>query len=181
MLLFKKILVGAAVLLVGVLGYAATKPNVFSVKSSVEIKAPPEKVFALINDFHNWSQWSPYDKLDPAMKKTYSGAESCKGAVYSWAGNGKAGEGRMEIMDTTEPSKISIKLDFIKPFASSNQAVFELKPQGSGTTEVSWEMHGPSPYMMKVASIAMNLDSMIGQDFEAGLNNLKIIAEKAEK
>ena len=165
------------VLIAAVLGMAATKPDTFRVQRATSIKAPPEKVFALINDFHNWGQWSPWEKLDPALNRTYSGPASGKGAVYEWTGNSKVGAGRMEITEPTPSSKILIKLDFIKPFEGHNMADFTLEPQGD-TTNLSWAMYGPTPFVSKVMQVFISMDSLIGKDFEAGLANLKAAAEK---
>jgi uncharacterized protein YndB with AHSA1/START domain len=170
----------AVVLLIAVaavLIYAATKPNDFRVQRTASIKAPPEKLFALINDLHDWSAWSPYEKRDPAMKRTFSGAERGAGAVYEWDGNNNVGKGRMEITDTSPPNKVVIKLDFIKPFEGHNVAEFTMAPQGDATN-VTWAMYGPSAYITKLIATFMNMDRMIGNDFEAGLANLKTVAEK---
>ena len=172
------IIVGIIVLLVaGLLGYAATKPDKFRVQRSATMKAPPEKIFPLINDFHKWGSWSPWEKLDLVMKKTHSGAASGKGAIYEWEGNKKVGQGRMEITDESPPSKVAIKLDFIKPFQANNKAEFALDRQGD-STNVTWTMDGSQPFMFKVMGVFMNLDNMIGKDFEAGLASIKGIAEK---
>src|SRR6476619_6597790 len=123
---------------------AATKADRFSFQRTTTIKAPPEKIFPLINDFHQWGSWSPYENKDPAMKRSYSGAAAGKGAVYAWDGNKNVGSGRMEILDTTMPSKIVIKLDFFAPFEGHNTAEFTMLPQGDGTnptTQVNWLMH----------------------------------------
>jgi uncharacterized protein YndB with AHSA1/START domain len=164
------------VLIVAVLVYAATKPDIFRVRRATNIKAPPEKIFALINDYHRWVAWSPYEKLDPAMRRTYSGAASGTGAVYEWEGNSKAGKGRMEITDTAPPSKVVIKLDFVKPFEAHNIVEFTMDPTGA-STNVTWDMHGPSPYLAKVMHVFFNMDRMVGKDFETGLANLKALAE----
>jgi uncharacterized protein YndB with AHSA1/START domain len=171
------IVVVLLVAIAAVLIYAATKSDDFRVARSLPIKAPPEKIFALINDLHGWSAWSPYEKRDPAMKRTFSGAEKGKGAVYEWDGNKNVGAGRMEITDTSPPNKVVIKLDFIKPFEGHNIAEFTMAPQGDATN-VTWAMYGPSPYVAKVMGTFMNMDKMIGTDFEAGLVNLKTLAEK---
>jgi uncharacterized protein YndB with AHSA1/START domain len=165
------------VLIAAILIYAATKPDTFTVQRQTSIKAPPEKIFALINDLRGWGAWSPYEKKDPAMKRTYGGAASGKGAVYAWEGNKNVGKGRMEITDTSPPSKIVIKLDFISPFEGHNIAEFTMQPRGDATT-VTWAMYGPSPYMAKLMGTFMNMDRMIGTDFEAGLANMKAIAER---
>ena len=160
-----------------VLVLAATKPNTLRVQRSVGINAPPERIFPLISDFHQWLTWSPYEQKDPAMKRTYSGAERGKGAAYAWDGDKNVGSGRMEILDVSAPSKIVIKLDFFKPFEGHNTAEFTMLPQGDGT-HVTWVMHGPANFMSRLIQVFMNLDNMIGKDFEAGLANLKTITEK---
>jgi uncharacterized protein YndB with AHSA1/START domain len=169
------IVLGVAVAIILIL--AATKPDTFSVERSTSVKAPPEKIFPWINDFHQWKSWSPYETKDPAMKRSYSGATSGKGAVYGWEGNKNVGSGRMEILDASMPSKIVIKLDFFTPFEGHNTAEFTMLPQGDATN-VTWLMHGPASFMSKVMQVFMNLDHMIGKDFEAGLVNLKNITEK---
>jgi uncharacterized protein YndB with AHSA1/START domain len=175
--MIKIVLIALSVLIAAVLGLALTKPDTFRVVRSATIKAPPEKVFAVINDFHNWTSWSPWEKLDPAMKRTHSGAASGKGAIYEWEGNSKVGAGRMEILDTTAPSKIAIKLDFIKPFEGHNTAEYTLVPQGE-MTNVTWAMYGPTPFISKLMQVFISFDKMIGKDFEEGLANLKAVAEK---
>ena len=160
-----------------VLILAATKPDTFSVQRATAVRAPPETIFSLINDFHRWGTWSPYENKDPAMKRSYSGADSGKGAVYGWEGNKNVGSGRMEILDASAPSKIVIKLDFFTPFEGHNTAEFTMLPQGDATS-VTWLMHGPAPFMSKVMQVFMNMDSMIGKDFEIGLANLKRLTEK---
>ncbi len=166
-----------AVAIAIILILAATRPNVFSIQRATTIKAPPEKIFPLINDFHQWGTWSPYETKDPAMKRTYDGAASGKGAVYAWDGNKNVGSGRMEILDTTVPSKIVIKLDFFTPFEGHNTAEFTMLPQGDATN-VTWLMHGPAAFMHKVMQVFINLDRMVGKDFEIGLANLKRLTEK---
>ena len=165
------------VLIAAVLGFAMTKPDSFSVQRTANIKAPPEKIFPLIIDLHSWGSWSPWEKLDPTMKRTYSGAQSGKGAVYEWEGNAKIGTGRMEIVDATPPSKVAIKLDFLKPIEGHNVAEFTLEPQGD-STNVTWIMRGPAPFISKVIQVFVSMDSMVGKDFDTGLANLKTIAEK---
>src|SRR6266576_5026246 len=156
---------------------AATKPDTFTVRRATTVKAPPERIFPLINDFHQWGTWSPYEAKDPAMKRTYSGTASGKGAVYAWQGNKNVGSGRMEILDSSVPSKIVIKLDFFSPFEVHNTAEFTMLPQGH-VTYVTWLMHGPAPFTSKLMQVFINLDNMIGKDFEAGLANLKRLTEK---
>lgn len=175
--MFMKIFTVVAVLLAALLIFAATKPDTFSVQRATTINAPAEKIFVLISDFHNWGFWSPYEKLDPAMKRSFSGTTQGKGAVYAWDGTDKVGSGRMEITESSPSSKITIKLDFIKPFEGHNTAEFTFDTSGN-STNVTWAMHGPSPYIAKLMGIFFNMDNMIGKDFEAGLANLKAITEK---
>ena len=175
--MFKTIAIVVVVLLAALLVFAATRPDNFSVQRALGIKAPPEKILPLITDFHNWSAWSPWEKLDPAMKRTHSGAASGKGAVYEWEGNGKVGAGRMEITESSPPSKVVVKLDFIRPFEGHNITEFTLETQGD-VTNLMWTMHGPNPYIAKLMQIFFSMDSMVGKDFEAGLAGMKAIAEK---
>jgi uncharacterized protein YndB with AHSA1/START domain len=166
-----------AIAIAAVLILAATKPDTLRVQRSVRIKAPPEEIFPLISDFHQWRDWSPYEQKDPAMKRTYDGAERGKGAVYAWEGDKNVGSGRMEILEASPPQKVVIKLDFFTPFDGHNTAEFTMLPQGDGT-HVTWVMYGPARFVTKLIQIFMNLDNMIGKDFEAGLANLKTITEK---
>jgi carbon monoxide dehydrogenase subunit G len=147
------------------------------VQRSTSIKAPPGKIFPFINDFQNWAAWSPYEKLDPQMKRSRSGAASGKGSVYEWEGNSKVGKGRMEIADMSAPSLVRINLDFVRPFEAHNIAEFTLDPKGE-STNVTWAMHGPAPYVSKLMGLFFSMDRMIGKDFETGLANLKSLAEK---
>ncbi|QPC90056.1 SRPBCC family protein [Mesorhizobium sp. INR15] len=175
--MFTTILVILVVLIAAVLVYAATRPDSFVVTRSANIKATPEAIFPMINDFRHWSAWSPYEKLDPEMRRTLSGAETGKGAAYAWDGNSKAGTGRMEITDATAPSRVSLKLDFEKPFRANNTVDFTLTPAG-GDTAVTWAMRGSRPFIAKLMGLVMNFDRLIGKDFEAGLANLKSATEK---
>ena len=175
--MLKKIAIVIAVLIVGILGFAATKPDTFRVQRAAAIKAPPEKVFALINDFKRWDAWSPWEKKDPAMKRTWGAVTSGKDAKYAWDGNKDVGQGSMEIAESVPPSKITLKLDFVRPFEAHNIVVFTLEPK-DGATDVVWAMEGPVPYFAKIIHVFINMDSMVGKDFEAGLANLKSVAEK---
>jgi hypothetical protein len=166
-----------AIAIAVILILAATKPDRFSIQRATAVKAPPERIFPLINDFHQWGNWSPYETKDPAMKRSYSGAASGKGAIYQWDGNKNVGSGRMEILDSSAPSKIVIKLDFFAPFEGHNTAEFTMLPQGDATN-LTWLMHGPSPFMGKIMRVFLNIDRMVGKDFEIGLANLKRLAEK---
>jgi uncharacterized protein YndB with AHSA1/START domain len=175
--MLKTIAIVIVVLVAAILAYAATRPDSFRVERATTIKAPPEKIYAYIDDFRRWEAWSPWEKLDPALKRNFGGEADGKGATYAWQGNDKVGEGRMEIVEATPPSKVVIKLDFIKPFEGHDIAEFSLVPKGD-STDVTWVMSGPSPYIAKIMSIFASMDSMIGKDFEQGLANLKAVAEK---
>ncbi len=174
--MIKTISLVIGVLIAAVLIFAATRPDTFRVQRAASIKAPPEKIAEVLSDFHGWQAWSPWEKLDPAMKRSYSGAAKGKGAVYAWAGNKDVGEGRMEITETT-PTRIAMDLDFVKPFAAHNKVVFTLAPKGDAT-EVSWDMQGPLPYVAKLVHLFLDMDGMVGKQFETGLANLKAVAEK---
>ncbi len=165
------------VLIAGVLILAATKPDTFRVQRAASIKAPPEKIFALINDFNRWGAWSPWEKKDPAMKRTFGATTSGKGAVYAWEGNKDVGQGRMEIAESVPPSKVALNLDFVKPFAAHNLVEFTLEPKGDATN-VTWAMQGDTPYFAKIIHVFINMDKMVGKDFETGLANLKANAEQ---
>jgi carbon monoxide dehydrogenase subunit G len=175
--MLKKIALVIVLAIAALLIFAATRPDTFRVERTARIEAPAEKIFPLIDDFHRWNTWSPYEKLDPAMQRSFGGTASGKGATYAWEGNDKAGAGSMEIAESTPASKVAIKLDFIKPFEGHNTAEFTLQPQGNAT-QVTWAMYGPSPYVAKLMGIFFNMDQMIGKDFEAGLANLKTATEK---
>jgi uncharacterized protein YndB with AHSA1/START domain len=176
-----EVIIVIAILLVLAIGVililAATKPSSFSVRRTAAVNAPAERIFAVISDFREWRGWSPWENRDPGMKRTYDGSERGKGAVYAWDGNKNVGAGRMEILEATTPSKILIKLDFIKPFEGHNTAEFTMSPQGNATN-VNWVMQGPASFMSKVMQVFVSFDKMIGKDFEAGLANLKKLVEK---
>lgn len=171
--------VGAIVVvaIAAILIYAATKPDSFRVERSASMNAPPAKIFPYIESLKRWTEWSPYEGRDPGMKRTYSGAESGKGAVYEWDGNKNVGTGRMEILDSKPPNKVVIKLDFLKPFEGHNTAELTVEPKG-GQTIVTWAMYGPSTFMTKLIGTFMDMDDMIGRDFAAGLAKLKTVVEK---
>jgi uncharacterized protein YndB with AHSA1/START domain len=174
--MLKKVLIVLLIVIAGVLGYAATKPDTFQVERRTTIAAPPDKVFAMIEDFHRWGEWSPWEKRDPAMSRTFGGSAKGTGATYAWRGNNDVGQGRMEITESAPPGKLVIKLDFIKPFKANNTTEFTLTPKPDGT-EVVWAMHGPSPYISKLMDTVMSMDEMVGKDFEAGLAKMKAAAE----
>lgn len=175
--MWTNIVIVAVVVIAALLVYAAMKPSTFRVQRSTIINAAAEKIFLNIIDFHQWVTWSPWERMDPALKRTYSGATSGKGAVYEWEGNKDVGMGRMEVVDSIPASKILIKLDFFKPFEAHNTAEFTLAPNG-GSTQVTWAMYGPQPYMMKIMGFFCSPDKMVGGQFQQGLANLKTLAEK---
>ena len=166
-----------AVAVVVVLILAALQPDSFRVERKATVQADPAKVFPCINDFHNWAAWSPFEKLDPNMQKTFSGPGSGKGAVYEWNGNNKAGAGRMEIVESSAPNKVTIKLDFLKPFEGHNTSEFIMSPKGN-STEVTWAMFGRAAFPAKIMHVFVSMDRVIGKDFESGLASLKAIAER---
>jgi len=176
-----KVIAGIAIVLAVaiavVLVLAATRPDTFRIERSATINAPADRIFAVLSDFRQWTGWSPWEHRDPALKRNFSGAERGKGAIYGWEGNKDVGTGRMEILEANTPSKLVIKLDFLKPFEAHNTAEFTMLPQGNATN-VHWVMRGPAPFLSKVMQVFMNFDKMIGKDFEAGLANLKQLTEK---
>ena len=173
--MLKTILIIVVLAIAVILFLAARKPDNFHVERSATIHAPPEKIQGMLSDFHQWSEWSPWEKLDPAMTRTFGGTPSGPNSTYAWTGNSKVGEGRMEILSSS-PSKVAIKLDFLKPFEAHNTATFALAGSGDNTSVV-WSMDGPTPFVSKVMQVFMNMDAMIGKDFEKGLANLKAAAE----
>lgn len=175
--MFKIIGIAIVVLIVALLVYAMTKPDSFRIERSAHINAPREKIFPFINDFHDWVAWSPREKIDPALKRAYSGTTSGKSAVYEWEGNNQVGQGRMEISNTSPPSHLLIKLDFLKPFEAHNTAEFTLNGAGQ-STNVTWAMYGPQLLLAKVMSLFVSMDTMVGGQFETGLANLKTVAEQ---
>lgn len=165
-----------AVAVAGILLYATTRPDSFRVERTAEIKAPPEKIYPILADLHRNVEWSPWEKLDPQMKRSYGGAPAGVGATYEWAGNSDVGKGRIEIIEAS-PSKVAMKLDFMEPFEAHNLADFTLVPAGE-STRVTWALHGPMPYISKVITMFCDMDQMVGTAFETGLADLKKVAEK---
>lgn len=174
--MLKTILIVLGSFVAVVLILAALKPDHFSITRSVNIKAPPEKIAPLINDFHQMQTWSAWERIDPAMKRTFSGAKSGVGAKYAWSGNKDIGSGSMEITESS-PTKIAMKLDFTAPMEAHNMVEFTLTPIGD-TTTVLHTMYGPSPYISKLMGLLLSMDKMVGTKFEEGLANLKAVAEK---
>jgi uncharacterized protein YndB with AHSA1/START domain len=170
------IIAGLAAIVAAILIFAATRPNTFRIQRSTAIQAPPERIFPIINDHHQWEAWSPWENLDPAMKKTYSGAGNGLGAIYEWQGNNKVGAGRTEITESIQPSRIVMKLDYLKPFEAHNTVEFTLEPQAGGT-RITWAMFGSRPYAGKLMGMLFS-DRMVGRMFDDGLTRLKAVAEK---
>ena len=166
-----------AVGIVGVLGFALTKPDTFRVERSLAVKAPANAVYPLVADFHRWTAWSPYENRDPAMKRAFGGTAQGKGATYAWDGNSNVGGGNMLITDAPAPSKVALDLNMTRPMTAHNKVEFTLVPAGD-TTTVTWAMRGDTPYFAKVIHVFFNMDKMVGGDFEAGLAKLKAAAEK---
>ena len=175
--MLKMIVIIIILAIIAALIWASTKPDTFRIERSINIKASPEKIFQLIIDFNQMNAWSAWEKIDPTMKRSYSGAERGKGAMYAWDGNSEIGKGCMEILEAKTSSNVLIKLDFYKPFEAHNMAEFSLTPYGE-TTTVKHAMYGPSPFVSKLMSLIFSMDKMVGSKFEEGLANLKMIAEK---
>jgi uncharacterized protein YndB with AHSA1/START domain len=170
-----------AVAVLGILGLAALKPDTMRIERQATIRAPAEAIFPLLTDFRAWAGWSPWEDKDPAMKRHFSGPASGPGAAYAWEGNDDVGVGRMEITEAVAPSRVVLRLDFTRPFEAHNQVVFTLSPSGSasgGGTTVSWVMTGPNPLMARIVQVFMDMDAMVGADFERGLAGMRRLTEK---
>jgi hypothetical protein len=178
--MLKKIFIGIAVILVAFVVIVALQPSDFRIVRSINISAPPAAVFAQVNDFHNWEAWSPWAKLDPAAKATFEGPSAGKGAIFRWAGNEEVGEGSMMITESLPSALIRIKLDFLKPFEATNNAEFTFKPEGNQTA-VTWSMEGQNNFIAKAFCLFMNMDKMVGGQFDKGLASMKSVAEAAAK
>lgn len=178
--MIKKIILGAlAGIVLAIAAFCvvvALQPEDFKITRTATINAAPDRVFEQVNDFHKWEAWSPWAKIDPAMKTTYIGPASGVGSSYSWTGNDDVGEGKMTITQSHPNEHVAIDLEFIKPFAAKNLTEFTLKPEGSGTN-VTWTMAGKNNFIMKAFSLVMNMDKLVGGDFEKGLAQLKSISE----
>ena len=166
-----------AIIIAAILIYASTRPGSFRVERSIIINASPEKVFSIINNFHEWEAWSPWEKASPNVKRSYDGPKSGVGSKYAWEDNKQLGSGEMELVESVPYSHVGIKIHFIKPFEAKNKVDFDLVAQGSGTI-VTHAMHGPSPFISKLMSLVFNMEKMVGPKFEEGLASIKAIAEK---
>jgi len=176
--MLRTILLGFLAVVVVAVVFIASRPSTFTIERSAEIAAPPEAVFALLNDFHQWSQWSPWEKLDPKLQRSFDGPASGPGASYAWVGNDQVGEGRMKIVESKPGESVVVDLEFEKPFAAKNQTTFTLAPAGNGT-KVRWAMKGENGFVGKALSLVMDMDARVGRDFEAGLANLNAAAARA--
>jgi len=164
--------------MIAALALIAARPADFRIERSAQIDAPRDVVFSIINDLRQWGDWSPYDKRDPNMKKTFEGGSAGPGASYAWNGNNQVGAGRLTIVESKPGELVSMKLEFSRPFKASNEVNFKLAPSGGGT-RVSWIMDGKNNFMTKAMSLFMNMDKMVGKDFEQGLVNLNSVARAA--
>ena len=173
----KKILLVVAVVVVAFAVFVATRPAAYRVSRSTTIAAPPTVVYAQVADFHRWDAWSPWAKLDPSMKTTFSGPVAAPGSSYAWAGNDKVGEGRMTIVDARPAQRVLIKLEFLKPFEATSSTEFSFAPSG-GATQTTWTMDGRNNFAGKLFSVFTDMDKMIGNDFDRGLAQLRIVAER---
>ena len=174
--MLRKVIISLAALIVIVAGIIATRASTFRVERTTRIDAPPDVVFALVNDLHAWDRWSPWAHLDPSMKLTYGGPPAGTGATYHWIGNDKVGEGDMRITESKPPQLVVLRLEFVKPMANLNHTDFTLKPDGTGT-KVDWVMTGPLDFMGKGMDLFVGMDRMIGPDFEKGLASMRREAE----
>jgi hypothetical protein len=172
------ILIAVAVLIIGLVVIVAIQPADFRVVRTGMMSASQADVFAQVNDFSKWEAWSPWAKIDPAMKQTYEGAPAGTGAVYTWNGNGQVGEGRMTITESRPSDLIRIKLEFFRPFAGTNEVEFTFQPKGN-QTHVTWDMAGKRNFIVKAMGLFMSMDKMIGGQFEKGLAQMKSVAEEA--
>ncbi|HEX3135158.1 MAG TPA: SRPBCC family protein [Planctomycetota bacterium] len=178
--MFKKILIVLSGLLIAFLLVVALQPSGFSVARSTTINAPPTTPFAHVNNFHHWQAWSPFEQLDPAMKRTFEGPTEGVGAIYRWIGNDQAGEGSMTVLESRPGELIRIELDFIKPMAGKAEAQFVFRNEGAGSS-VSWTMLGQNSFVGKAMCMFMNMDKLVGAQFAEGLASLKRVSETAAK
>lgn len=174
--MFLAILLIIVALVVIVVGVAARKPDTFRTVRSAVIAAEPARIYPHVDDFHRWAAWSPWEKLDPDLRRTFTGPVKGVGAMYAWEGNSKVGQGKMTILEADEPSRLLIQLDFFKPFEAHNLAEFRFEPRPGGT-EVTWTMSGANTFATKLMRTLVDMDKLVGKDFEAGLANLKQLAE----
>ena len=172
------IVLGLAVVLAGLVAYAATRPDTFRIARSVRIAAPPEAIFPLINDLRKFATWSPYDRKDPDMTRTFSGPDAGTGQRYDWDGDANVGKGWLVIAGASAPSRVDIDLNMLKPMKARNRVTFTVTPEGAAST-VTWAMGGRSSLAAKVVHLCFDMDRMVGGDFDAGLASLKAMVEGA--
>lgn len=175
-----KILIALVVIVVGLVAVIALQPAGYRVSRSTAVAAPAAVLFAQVNDFHKWTAWSPWEQIDPAMKRTYEGPPAGAGARYAWAGNREVGEGRMTIVESHPSDRIQVRLEFVKPFAGTSVAEFTFRPDG-GRTLVTWSMTGDKNFIAKAIHLVMSMDRMIGDQFDKGLAAMKTVAEAASR
>ena len=176
--MLKWTLAALAAVIVVFLIVVALQPSDFRIERSATMRAPAPAAFAQVNDFQNWQAWSPWEKVDPALKRQYDGPKAGTGAVYAWQGNKEVGEGRMTIMESRPAEVVRIKLEFFKPFAATNTAEFSFKPAGADTTAVTWSMAGQNTFLSKAISLFIDMDRMVGGMFDQGLTQMKAIVER---
>jgi hypothetical protein len=172
----KKVLIGLVAVVAIFLVVVAMQPSEYSVTRSASVAAPAATVFPFVNDLHQWGNWSPWEKIDPAMKRSFEGPGAGVNAVYAWAGNNEVGEGRMTVTESKPNELVRLKLEFFKPMAGTSDVTFSFKPEGAQTA-VTWTMAGPKNFVSKAMCLFMNMDKMIGGQFEKGLADLKAAAE----
>jgi hypothetical protein len=176
--MLKWTLAAVAAVIVVFLIVVALQPSDFKVERSATMRAPAPAAFAQVNDFQNWQAWSPWEKVDPALKRQFEGPKAGAGAVYAWQGNKDVGEGRMTIMESRPGELVRIKLEFFKPFAATNTAEFSFKPAGADTTAVTWSMAGQNNFLSKAICLFVDMDRMVGGMFDQGLTQMKAIVER---
>jgi uncharacterized protein YndB with AHSA1/START domain len=174
--MLRKLTIAFLVLVAAFALLVSSRPSQFHVERSQRIAAPPGVIFPLINDFHRWPSWSPWEHLDPGMKREYSGSPEGEGAAYDWSGNDDVGVGSMRITDSQPPTRVAIALEFKEPWQATNSTLFSVTPEASGSI-VTWAMSGESNFVFKAIGLFMNMDEMVGKDFETGLLNLQRVAE----
>jgi len=177
----KRVLVLLLIAVAAFAAYVATRPSAFRIERSAMVDAPRDVVFRNLEDFRRWGAWSPWEKIDPDMERDYAGPSSGEGASYHWRGEGNAGEGRMTITASKPPTRLSIRLELVAPMAATNEVIFDVSPHIAGTTEVRWAMTGQNGFLAKAAGLFMNMDAMVGGDFEKGLADLKRVSEEQAK
>lgn len=176
--MLKTLLALVAAAVAALLVMAAFRPDNFRLSRSISIAAPPEKVFALVNDLRRFNEWNPFAKQDPQNMIRYDAVTAGVGGAYQWQGE-HSGAGRMQITESVPPQRVTARLDFSKPFEAHNGVDFSVQPQADGGSTVTWTMRGPMPYLNRLMTLFFDMDKTVGKDFEAGLADLKVLAEKS--